>query len=52
MSVNRPWGSLGIGWLICLLVLIVAVLSLLVTINVANLAIWLIIALAIAGLVG
>lgn len=45
---QRPFPATGIGWIIALLVLIVAVLSLIVDVNVAHLAIWLIIGLALA----
>lgn len=45
---TRPWPALGIGWLIALIVLILAILNLIGGTHVAD--IWLILGLALAML--
>ncbi len=52
MNVNRPWGTLGIGWLIAIVVIIFCILALVTTVTISNLAFWLILALAIALVIG
>lgn len=48
---NRPW-PVGFGWLIALLVLLIAIIALITTVHISNLVLWLIIGLAIAMIVG
>jgi hypothetical protein len=46
--IPRPYTAPGIGWILAIIVLLVAILSLVTTITVAHLTSWLIIGLALA----
>jgi hypothetical protein len=49
---RRPWTEAGFGWVIAVLIFLIALLSLFVHMTVPHLVIWLIIGICVALIIG